>query len=143
MKNGEDGMTQCWTVEAYEARGDTPKPGASGGCSFRESMPTMCTTWEKRNYPICGGVSPCHHLAMWKAHCTISNLKPRKRRCKMITRTIMASDGVNRTVEGKIFDDQLRIYRVFGDVTNLDALKETAQILALQTNVSEVVYTNI
>ena len=22
MKNGEDGRTQCWTVEAYEARGD-------------------------------------------------------------------------------------------------------------------------
>jgi hypothetical protein len=55
----------------------------------------------------------------------------------------MASDGVNRTIEGKIFDDQLRIYRVYGDVTNLDALKETAQILALQTNVTEVVYTSI
>jgi hypothetical protein len=61
----------------------------------------------------------------------------------MITRTVMASDGVNRTVEGKIFDDQLRIYRVFGDVTNLEALKETAQILALQMNVNEVVYTSI
>jgi len=61
----------------------------------------------------------------------------------MIKRTVMASDGVNRTVEGKILDDQLRIYRVYGDITNLDALKETAQILAIQTNVSEVVYTNI
>lgn len=61
----------------------------------------------------------------------------------MIMKTVMASDGVNRTIEGKIFDDQLRIYRVYGDVTNLDALKETAQILAIQTNVSEVVYTNI
>jgi len=61
----------------------------------------------------------------------------------MIKRTVMASDGVNRTIEGKIFDDQLRIYRVYGDITNLDALKETAQILAIQTNVSEVVYTNI
>jgi hypothetical protein len=58
----------------------------------------------------------------------------------MITRTIMASDGVNRTVEGKIFDDQLRIYRVFGDVTNLDALKETVRYWADQ---GEVVYTNI
>ena len=62
---------------------------------------------------------------------------------EMIMKTVMASDGVNRTIEGKIFDDKLRIYRVFGDVTNLDALKETAQILALQTNVSEVVYTKI
>ena len=61
----------------------------------------------------------------------------------MITKTVMASDGVNRTIEGKIFGDQLRIYRVYGDVTNLDALKETAQILALQTNVTEVLYTSI
>ena len=58
----------------------------------------------------------------------------------MITRTVMASDGVNRTIEGKIFGDLLRVYRVYGDVTNLDALKETAQILALQTNVTEVFY---
>jgi hypothetical protein len=55
----------------------------------------------------------------------------------------MASDGVNRTIEGKIFDDQLRIYRVYGDITNLDALKETAQILAIQTNVTEVVYMHL
>jgi len=61
----------------------------------------------------------------------------------MIKRTVMASDGVNRTIEGKIFDDQLRIYRVYGDITNLDALKETAQILAIQTNVTEVVYMNL
>jgi hypothetical protein len=27
MKNGEDGMTQCWTVEAYEARGDDAETG--------------------------------------------------------------------------------------------------------------------
>jgi hypothetical protein len=61
----------------------------------------------------------------------------------MIKRTVMASDGVNRTIEGKIFDDQLRIYRVYGDITNLDALKETAQILAIQTNVTEVVYMHL
>jgi hypothetical protein len=61
----------------------------------------------------------------------------------MIKRTVMASDGVNRTIEGKIFDDQLRIYRVYGDITNLDALKETAQILAIQTNVNEVVYMHL
>ena len=61
----------------------------------------------------------------------------------MIKRTVMASDGVNRTIEGKIFDDQFRIYRVYGDITNLDALKETAQILAIQTNVTEVVYMHL
>lgn len=58
----------------------------------------------------------------------------------MITKTVEASDGINRTVEGKIFEDEFRVYRVYGDVTNLDSLKETAQILALQMNVGTVTY---
>jgi hypothetical protein len=41
----------------------------------------------------------------------------------MITKTVEASDGINRTVEGKIFEDEFRIYRVYGDVTNLESLK--------------------
>ena len=61
----------------------------------------------------------------------------------MINRTIKASDGVNRMIEGKIFGDELRVYRVYGDVTNREALEETAQILALQLKVGAVVYTNI
>ena len=61
----------------------------------------------------------------------------------MLTKTVMASDGVNRTVEGKMFGRELRIYRVYGDVTDTEALKETAQILALQLNAQKVVYTNI
>jgi hypothetical protein len=52
----------------------------------------------------------------------------------------MDSNGVNRTIEGKIFGDQLRVYRVHGDVTDIEGLKETAQILALQTNTTEVVF---
>jgi len=55
----------------------------------------------------------------------------------------MASDGINRTIEGKVFGDELRIYRVYGDVTDIEALKETAQILALQTHTTRVTYTNI
>ena len=56
----------------------------------------------------------------------------------MITKTVTASDGIARTVEGKIFGDELRLYRVFGDVTNRDALEETAQILAIEFNVQRV-----
>ena len=57
----------------------------------------------------------------------------------MITKTVMASDGINRTVSGKIFGDELRVYRVYGDVTNDEALEETGQILAIEYNVSRVV----
>lgn len=58
----------------------------------------------------------------------------------MITKTVEASDGINRTVDGKIFEYEFRIYRVYGDVTNLESLKETAQILAVQVNVGTVTY---
>jgi hypothetical protein len=61
----------------------------------------------------------------------------------MILKTVTASDGVSRTVEGKIFGDQLRIYRVYGDVTNREALEETAQILALETNTTNVLFTGV
>ena len=59
----------------------------------------------------------------------------------MITKTVTASDGVSRTVQGKIFGDQLRIYRVYGDITNREALEEMAQILALETNTTNVLFT--
>jgi len=58
----------------------------------------------------------------------------------MIKKTVMDSKGVNRTIEGKIFGDQLRVYRVYGDVTDIEGLKETALILTLQTNTTEVVF---
>jgi hypothetical protein len=59
---------------------------------------------------------------------------------KMITRTVMDSNGVNRTIEGKVFGEQFRVYRVYGDVTDIEGLKEVAQILALQTNTTEIVF---
>jgi hypothetical protein len=59
----------------------------------------------------------------------------------MITKTIMASDGINRTIEGKIFGTELRVYRVYGDVTDRDALEETAQILAFDFSVDLVTLT--
>lgn len=58
----------------------------------------------------------------------------------MITRTVTDSNGVNRTIEGKVFGDQFRVYRVYGDVTDTEGLKEMAQILALQTNTTEVLF---
>jgi hypothetical protein len=61
----------------------------------------------------------------------------------MITRTVTASDGVSREVVGKIWDDEFRIYRIHGDITNREALVETAQILALELHVNNIVYTNI
>ena len=61
----------------------------------------------------------------------------------MITKTVTASDGVSRTVQGKIFGDQLRIYRVYGDITNRETLEETAQILALETNTTNVLFTGV
>ena len=61
----------------------------------------------------------------------------------MINKTVMDSNGNTRLLQDKIFGKQLRIYRVYGDVTDIEALKETAQILALQMNVDEVLYTNI
>ena len=58
----------------------------------------------------------------------------------MITKKVVDSNGVSRTIEGKVFGDQLRVYRMYGDVTDIEGLKETAQILALQTNTTSVVF---
>lgn len=59
----------------------------------------------------------------------------------MITKRVIASDGVARTLEGKIFGGQLRVYKILGDVTNREALEETAQILAIELGLQEVVFT--
>ena len=69
--------------------------------------------------------------------------KYQRRLKQVITRNVTASDGVSRKVVGKIWDDEFRIYRVHGDVTNREALEETAQILAFELRVSNIVYTNI
>lgn len=56
----------------------------------------------------------------------------------MQTITTTTSDGIARTVEGKLFPNEFRVYRVHGDVTNRDALAELAQILALSLKVERV-----
>lgn len=44
----------------------------------------------------------------------------------MIYETYTANDGVKRSVEGKIFDSEFRVYRVYGDITNRQAIHEIA-----------------
>jgi hypothetical protein len=48
MKNGADGMTQCWTVEAYEARGDDTETGCFRWVfSQREDAQHTCNIGKK------------------------------------------------------------------------------------------------
>jgi hypothetical protein len=55
----------------------------------------------------------------------------------MITRDI-TTNGIKRTITGKLFADELRVYRIEGDITNTEELKTMAQELAIQFNCSRV-----
>jgi hypothetical protein len=55
----------------------------------------------------------------------------------MITRDI-TTNGIKRTITGKLFDEELRVYRVEGDITDTEELKAMAQELAIQFNCSKV-----
>lgn len=52
----------------------------------------------------------------------------------MIEEKVMASDGNARTITYKQFGDEIRIYRVEGDITNTEALAEIAQDLCFSKN---------
>lgn len=61
----------------------------------------------------------------------------------MQTFTTTGSDGVFRTIEGKVFyqDDkphEFRVYRIYGDITSGEAIAELAQTIALKFNVDNV-----
>jgi len=56
----------------------------------------------------------------------------------MITQAFTVSDGKKRTIEGKVFGDELRVYRVYGDVSDREALAEVAQEAALHFGVDKV-----
>lgn len=58
----------------------------------------------------------------------------------MITKVLTQSDGVARTVDYKIWPNEVRIYAVRGDVTNTEALKELAQELSLLHACEKVTY---
>jgi len=55
----------------------------------------------------------------------------------MITKTI-ETNGVRRTITGKIFGDELRVYKIYGDITNRDELMQMAQELAIDFNCKAV-----
>ena len=56
----------------------------------------------------------------------------------MQTIQVATSDGLNRTVEGKTFHNEFRVYRIYGDVTNHESLKEMAQVLSMQLGVERI-----
>jgi len=60
----------------------------------------------------------------------------------MVTKDYTPSDGKKRTITGKVFGDEFRIYRIYGDVTNKDALAEMAQEIAIEFKVVTVRVTN-
>lgn len=55
----------------------------------------------------------------------------------MITRDI-TTNGIKRTVTCKLFGEELRVYRVEGDVTDKEELTTMAHELALQFNCTQV-----
>ena len=55
----------------------------------------------------------------------------------MITKTI-ETNGIKRTITGKLFDEELLIYKIEGDVSNGEELITMAQELAIQFNRSKV-----
>lgn len=55
-------------------------------------------------------------------------------------RSFTPSDSVKRTLRFKQFANDVRIYAVYGDVTNAEALAEIGQELALSLKVERVVF---
>ena len=55
----------------------------------------------------------------------------------MITKTI-ETNGVRRTITGKIFGDELRVYKIYGDVSKREDLMQMAQELAIDLNCKTV-----
>ena len=54
------------------------------------------------------------------------------------------SDGVRRSVEGKVFyrgdkPHEFRVYRIYGDITSGEAIAELAQAIALKFQVDNVI----
>ena len=55
----------------------------------------------------------------------------------MITQDI-TTNGIKRTITGKLFGEELRVYRVEGDITDKEELKAMAQELAIMFDCSKV-----
>ena len=52
--------------------------------------------------------------------------------------TITTGDGITRTIEGKQFGNEFRIYRVHGDITSHASLADMAQDIAVTLGVDRV-----
>lgn len=50
----------------------------------------------------------------------------------------VTTNGIKRTITGKIFDEELRVYRIEGDITDTEELKAMAQELAIMFNCRKV-----
>ncbi len=61
-----------------------------------------------------------------------------KKDCQATQRITLETSGYKRTLYGKIFGDEFRVYRIEGDVTQ--DLGEVAQELAIDLSVSRVSY---
>ena len=55
----------------------------------------------------------------------------------MITCNII-TNGIQRTITGKVFGEELRVYRVEGDITDEEEIVTMAQELAMQFKCSKV-----
>lgn len=56
----------------------------------------------------------------------------------MLEKSITPSDGIKRTIHYKLWPNEVRVYKVFGDITDREALAEIAQQLAIEHGVDEV-----
>jgi len=56
----------------------------------------------------------------------------------MIHDTYTDGNGIVRSIDGKVFGKELRIYRVFGDVTDREGLEEMCQEAAIRHNCESV-----
>lgn len=56
----------------------------------------------------------------------------------MFSKTIQFEDGIVRTIEGKQFNDEVRVYRVYGDMSDPSVFYDLAQQVAKLFRVTKV-----
>ena len=56
----------------------------------------------------------------------------------MFSKTIQFDDGIVRTIEGKEFHDEVRVYRVYGDMSNPDIFYDLAEQVSKLFGVTKV-----
>lgn len=57
----------------------------------------------------------------------------------MILTQIKCSDGIIRSVEGKVFDDEIRVYRIYGDTSWLRNPQSIARDISGHFNKPKVI----